>query len=220
MGVYTKKVQVPGEANEIYRILVGVLTNNRYTIDNQNPPMQVTASRGSKAVTFIVGTADYEELNVTLFATSPGQFDVQFNFNFPSVANLFIHRISEKGKSANCDILINEFARLVSSPGIQTAGAPQGAGDKPCPKCRQMNTQNAVFCANCGENLAYPSQAVSKPRICGACSTEISATARFCPACGAATNSPTPPSIVTCPACSTRIPAGRKFCPECGAKRG
>jgi len=220
MGVYTKNVQVPGEANEIYRILIGVLTSNRYTIDNQNPPTQVTASRGSKAVTFVVGTADYEELNVTLFAASPGQYDVQFNFSFPSVANLFIHRISEKGKFANCELLVNDFARLASSPGLQTAGGPRCAGDKPCPKCRQMNTQNAAFCANCGENLAPPPQAAGRPRVCAACSAEIPATARFCPECGAATNSPAPPSVVNCPACSTEIPAGRKFCPECGAKQG
>lgn len=53
---------------------------------------------------------------------------------------------------------------------------------------------------------------VQETKFCTACGTKISASAKFCPECGAKQE------INRCPGCGNKIEAGMKFCPECGTK--
>ncbi len=59
-----------------------------------------------------------------------------------------------------------------------------------------------------GSGLADPANLIQ----CPSCGAEISASAKFCPECGAAL-------LQTCAQCGATIPPSSKFCPECGANQ-
>lgn len=52
-----------------------------------------------------------------------------------------------------------------------------------------------------------------KTKKCPKCQKDVSATAKFCPECGAEF-----PLNSFCPKCGTALKAGAKFCPDCGQK--
>lgn len=48
-----------------------------------------------------------------------------------------------------------------------------------CPKCANENTDDALFCKNCGASLK-----IQDPSLCPHCNNEISNSAKFCNKCG------------------------------------
>lgn len=183
MGIYDRSVQVKGEPNNVYRVMTNVVATHRYEITAQNPPVQLAASRGSKLVTLALGTADYEELNVTLVAAGSGFVDVGFHFNFPWKSLMFLTP-SERRKHEEGDGMIDEFVRLVEASGPGTFSSPRGTPANACPACGAMNALNAAFCTACGRSLRADAGTAATPAACPACSARLSGTESFCPSCG------------------------------------
>ncbi|MBK6319672.1 MAG: zinc ribbon domain-containing protein [Dehalococcoidia bacterium] len=52
---------------------------------------------------------------------------------------------------------------------------------------------------------------------CAQCGAGVSATAKFCAACGAST---APPPALICGACGAPLPSSARFCRRCGLKAG
>ena len=76
-----------------------------------------------------------------------------------------------------------------------------------CKKCGAPLSENAKFCANCGEKVtAVSSETVTCPE-CG----KIIPKSNFCPECGHK-------FAAVCPKCGSSVSDGAKFCPECGEK--
>ena len=183
MGVHDRNVRVSGELNNVYQILANVLAVNRYEINGQNPPVQIAASKGSKVITLALGTADYEELNVTLIAADPGLVDVHFHFSFPWKSLLFLTP-SERRKHEEGDRMVDEFVRLVGASRPRTSSGLQGIRTRVCVGCGAVNASNAEFCTSCGRSLSVSSGTAGRASVCPACSARLDGTEGFCPYCG------------------------------------
>ena len=72
-----------------------------------------------------------------------------------------------------------------------------------CDRCRRLISQDAAFCAHCGE----PVHAVGR---CVECGSGMLPGARFCYRCGAKA------WAVACSSCGSEPPPGSKFCTRCG----
>ena len=184
MGVHERTVKVNGELGEIYRSLVTLLASNRYEITSQSPPSQIAASRGSKVVTLALGTADYEELNVTLFPAGSGSVEVQFHFTFPWKSLLFLTP-SERRKHEEGDHMIDTFVRLVeTSHPVSGAMRSTVLHTRACPECGAPNTPHGSFCTSCGSALAPAQNPAGVAGSCPACSGKLEGSVLFCPFCG------------------------------------
>jgi predicted RNA-binding Zn-ribbon protein involved in translation (DUF1610 family) len=168
-----RMVHVRGDVEALWQTLLNTLTVHGYQIEQQNPYTQVQAKRGSKAISFFVGgTKDgYRELNVTLFPQVRDEFDVQFQFNFPSWT------ITLPGTKRECSDLIDEFVRLAQmapKPAAPVTQAPKVQAR--CPSCNQPVRAGAKFCDNCGASLVL---------VCAKCGAQLPPGSKFCDSCGA-----------------------------------
>lgn len=184
MGVHERTIKVKGESGEVYRSLVNLLSSNRYEITSQSPPAQIAASRGSKVVTLALGTADYEELNVTLFPAGPGSVEVQFHFTFPWKSLLFLTP-SERRKHEEGDRMIDTFVRLVeTSQGVSGVSPSTPLQNRTCQGCGAPNALHVSFCTSCGSALRRAGNPSGAARSCPACSGRLDGSELFCPSCG------------------------------------
>lgn len=107
--------------------------------------------------------------------------------------------------------------------------------NKPCPKCRHVNTDDAHYCIKCGCALSDSSDPVRSetPVHCNACGAPLPKGSKFCPKCGdryhacpkcGADNPETAETCAKCgaamprpcPNCRKNVAAGNRFCPHCG----
>ena len=70
-----------------------------------------------------------------------------------------------------------------------------------CPKCGEINENNAKFCNSCGSSLT---------KLCWNCKTSVPIAAYFCNNCGKGL-------VKQCWNCKTYTPIGRNTCTNCGA---
>ncbi len=98
-----------------------------------------------------------------------------------------------------------------------------------CPQCKGQLEDGAIFCDNCGAqiaNVGTPSPPKGKGGLsCPKCGQPVMAGVAFCENCGASLSGaavpaparpPTAAPSAICPRCGSAIPVGAIFCDNCG----
>lgn len=105
-----------------------------------------------------------------------------------------------------------------------------------CPKCNQLNNNEAKFCSRCAENLEQQENVIACPKckhenitpakFCLNCGTELDAEITFCQSCGSKNHLEAKFCIScgknvkkkpeNCPKCGSTIMKEMKFCMSCG----
>ncbi|MBQ7227309.1 MAG: SPFH domain-containing protein [Clostridia bacterium] len=105
-------------------------------------------------------------------------------------------------QKAQADALINASKNPGTPGGIMGAGLGMSMG---------IGMGNMFM--NNMNGMQANSQASAGGAQCSKCGAKMSASAKFCPDCGA-------PAGATCPKCGARVKPSAKFCAECGASLG
>jgi hypothetical protein len=127
----------------------------------------------------------------------------------------------------------NSAPPLEDSPSRpRAAAAPDGAGPKACPTCREEFPPEAEFCPNDGNRLVAQSSLAAGPggSVCPTCGRGFNPGTTTCPEHGeelipAAAYAARVPALgqtlaitrTICPVCGTQYGGETKFCGECGA---
>ena len=95
----------------------------------------------------------------------------------PELAELCARIISIEARIAERE------ARLAAQASQTSAKAPPDS--MPCPRCKTILPNDAVFCFKCGLNLAgEAAPAIPQGLFCPHCGRELRQEAKFCPRCG------------------------------------
>lgn len=99
------------------------------------------------------------------------------------------------------------FKGMTSPLGGNNAPAEEVKPKAKCPSCGAEVSENAKFCAECGNKIEVLAE---NEMICPSCGAKT-AKGKFCSECGTAL-------IKKCPSCTAEVAPGAKFCAECGEK--
>ena len=170
-----KDVRVPGKLDMVWGKLLSTLSMNGYTIKSQVQNVQITAEKGSRLVSSMVGgtKGGYRTAEISLGPVD-NKVLVKFKFTFSALGA----GTAWGGAKDEIEKMIGEFEHECSKdvPPAQTAPLAVPTGGSSCPSCHKSVSADFAMCPYCGSKLGKST--------CSNCHKEIGPDFKMCPYCG------------------------------------